>query len=662
MDTDIDLSKVSLLAIMGHNGSGKSSIFDALVWGWYGKSSSRGTKSDSIARHDSDETQVTIDWYINDIKYALTRTRDNKKNSQKLELSVNGEVISERKKTEVEELLGNILKIPMDLYSITNGLQQDGKSFLDLKPIERKAHLSNILQLENYKKVQIEAKSLKNKLTTDKSSLHGQYKVNDDDLTRSIEYLAEKPALEQQLIDLEIKKTKVETFLARASEEKVEEKQKRLNEKLKLQTAIDIKKKNLEDIQEKIKSDKYTKLQKTPSDRIEILLDLIDSLGSVGDRITEKIGNHRTNLVETDTKYKATKKILNGACTLEIGVPCPTCRQEVMEDHIDKIKDLYEREADSLNDLSVQLLNLIETLQQEKEQYAYQIRDADKELLELKNEEALRARLVKELEVFNDNQKNLRDEIEALQEKHDSIEAKPVSEEVLIKIKQAEEAKLSINSQSQALSKRINQAELVQDQYDRQRTKKQKILEEIKTIENQIEIYNLIIDACHPQKGIPAKIIENSLFPLEKITNDLLEHFPGTYKFNVYFKTLTDDGKETLELMVKKSNSKIDKYYEQLSEGEKVRISLALRVALIRMINNMYGIENRTLIIDEGFHALSTDIRASAFEILASLQGVWFDKILTITHSQEIADCIPHRLELKKDEMNDCTIISYKNF
>lgn len=659
-DTNLDLSKVSLLAIMGQNAAGKSSLFDGLIWGWFGKVNSRGTKSDAIARYDTDETSVTIEWYINDIHYKLVRIRDNKKGSQKLELTVNGEIISERKKTEVEELLSNILKIPQDLYAITNGLQQDGKSFLDLKPSERKAYLSNILQLDNYKKVQMEAKSTKSRLNSEKTGFEGQLKAIEDELVNSESQIKEREDLLEKETKLDADLAKVTNFLNKAAEQEIEEKQKQFTERTKLEATIELKQKTLSELRSKYKTVEIPK--DDFSKKIEDLTYDLDSFKNLNSKLADEINEHKGKLSLIVAEYKKAQSIANDASSLEANVPCPTCYQNVSEEHIDKIKNLYEEQAEQHRLAGQELKNLIEKLAEEKTKYADDIQSINEKIDHFKFEARKADQIAKQIKDMKDQEIQLTEDLEELNKKVSLISSEQIPEELLAKIKQAEMAKKNFEIEKKEITKKLTQIDLLEEQIKRQKVKKDEIQTKVQELEDKVQLYNLIIDACHPQKGIPAKIIENSLYPLEKIANDLLQYFPGTYKFSIYFKTLTDDGKETLELMVKTSNSKADRYYEQLSGGEKMRVNLALRIALIRMINNMYGIENRTLIIDEGFHSLSVDIRASAFEILASLQGIWFDKILTITHSPEVADCIPHRLELKKDEINDCTVIAYKNF
>lgn len=660
-DTDLDFSKISLLAIMGSNAAGKSSIFDGLIWGWFGKINTRGTKSDCIARYNTDFTTVIIEWYIGTIHYKLSRIRDNKKNTQKLELIVNGEIISERKKTEVEELLSNILKIPQDLYTITNGLQQDSKSFLDLKPSERKTYLSNILQLDNYKKVQTEAKNLKSQLNLCKTNLDGQLKTFEEELINNENTVNRKNTFLEEENKIEANLLKVITFLNKAAEQKIEEKQKQFIEKNKLEAEKEFKQKNLKELKLRIESLENFEI-KDNSNIINELNYNLEAFKKVSSELIEKINEHKNKFSLAGSEYKKAQSIVSDANALATNVPCPTCYQNVTENHIDKIKSIYEEQAEKYRQEAQQLKELIEKMSNEKIKYNDDIQHINTKLDQFKSNQQQTQKIIKEIKEIKTQKDQLLISIEELERKIAQINTEQVSDELLSKIKQAEIAKRNFELEKREIAKQLSQIDFLEEQIQRQKNKKEEVELKIKDLENQIQIYNLIIDACHPQKGIPAKIIENSLFPLEKITNDLLQYFPGTYKFNIYFKTLTDDGRETLELMVKTSNSQADRYYEQLSGGEKMRVNLALRIALIRMINNMYGIENRTLIIDEGFHSLSVDIRASAFEILASLQGIWFDKILTITHSPEIADCIPHRLELKKDEINDYTVIAYKNF
>ena len=683
VDTDLDLSKISLLAIVGENGAGKSSLFDALIWCLYGKVTTRGGQSDSIARFGTAETSVTVNWVLNDIKYQLIRILDNKKKSQKLELSVNGQIISERKKTEVESLLNDILKIPADLYCLTNAMQQESSSFLSLKPTDRKAFLSKIFQLDKYKTVQQQAKTTKNKLINGKSNLEGQLKIVNEEITKYIGIIANKPALEESLGEINSKQERVSSFLKCAAEEKIEEKQKKIKEKSSLETSICHHEEKLQELKD-ARSDLENfeslvlKLQQEELDlqREYDLLnkqveEILDNNNQSETDINKKINQYNSDINICKQEYSKLQEIIDKANSLNTTAPCPTCYQEVCNEHILKITSIYKDQQSALKDKGQKLVFDKKQLENELGSLREQNQKKLKNVKESKVK-AIASLGEKKDELMNiNNQRNwaskkvdekikTEEVLDGLRLRLQNLVAEEVSPETIQKIQKAEQINKDLNAEKQEIEKQISHIDFLKAKYEELIEQKEFINTQIKELERNIQIYNLIIDACHPQKGIPAKIIENSLAPLEKISNDILNTFPGSTKFNVHFRTLTEDNKETLQLMVRNSHSIDEKYYEQHSGGEKLRIDLALRVALIRMIGSIYGVDNRTLIIDEGFHSLSTDIRSAAFELLARLHGVWFDKIFVITHSNEISDCVPFKLELKKDK--DKTIVGYKNF
>lgn len=660
--TDLDLSKVTSLAIVGVNGSGKSSLIDAIVWCLYGKINARGSKSDAVARFGCIETSVTLVWEQNDIKYSLTRVRNNEKNTQKLELLANDEPVSSRKKTEVESLITEIIKVPFELFQITNGLQQESKSFLDLKPTDRKTYLSQILQLDKYKTLQNLAKSKKTELIANKNNCLGQQQTVINLLSEYNQEFTEEPVINEKYQETIEKQKKVISFLKKAEEQQIEEKQKTFIEKEKYKNLLEVKKEQLQNLLEKItqlgpieESDEYSsKIIVLQKDQEKITQQLF--------QLEKTFLTKRESIAALNNDLKNYKNIIESAKDLNPDVPCQSCFQNIPDEHIEKTVSFYKKLHDEKNSAIKEIESEILEIKNEKNKLDDQKNNLIKEEKDLKNViDKINQKKILIDQVTNEKEK-LTKEITLLSEKIIQNESSEIPEEILQKIKSAESLQRTLESELQLLNKKVNHFDTLKNLIEKYKLDLEKINVGLEDIESEILTYNLIIDACHPQKGIPAKIIENSLYPLEKIANDLLAYFPGDTKFNVYFQTLTEDGKETLELLVKSSATPHDRYYEQLSGGEKTRINLALRIALIRMICNIYNVENRTLIIDEGFHALSSDIRGTVFEILSSLLGVWFDKIFIVTHSPEISDLIPFKLELKKDTIKDKAVISYKNF
>ncbi|MBT9142336.1 MAG: Nuclease SbcCD subunit C [Dehalococcoidia bacterium] len=93
-----------------------------------------------------------------------------------------------------------------------------------------------------------------------------------------------------------------------------------------------------------------------------------------------------------------------------------------------------------------------------------------------------------------------------------------------------------------------------------------------------------------------------------------------------------------------------------LQEGESFRINLALRIALSRLLARRAGAPLPTLIIDEGFGTQDAAGRGKLVEAINSIQDD-FERIIVITHIEELKDAFPVRIEVTKtDEGSTITI------
>ncbi|MGH2626010.1 MAG: SbcC/MukB-like Walker B domain-containing protein, partial [Anaerolineales bacterium] len=87
--------------------------------------------------------------------------------------------------------------------------------------------------------------------------------------------------------------------------------------------------------------------------------------------------------------------------------------------------------------------------------------------------------------------------------------------------------------------------------------------------------------------------------------------------------------------------------YELYSGGEAFRINFAIRIALSRLLARRAGAQLRSLFIDEGF---GTQDASGRDQLVAAIQRIQpdFDRILVITHIEEMKEAFPVRIEVEK--------------
>src|SRR5207244_4656498 len=87
--------------------------------------------------------------------------------------------------------------------------------------------------------------------------------------------------------------------------------------------------------------------------------------------------------------------------------------------------------------------------------------------------------------------------------------------------------------------------------------------------------------------------------------------------------------------------------YELFSGGEKFRVDFAIRIALSKLLARRAGAPLQMLAIDEGF---GTQDRWGCDRLIAAIKTIEkdFERILVITHLDEIKEAFPVRIEVEK--------------
>jgi len=160
-------------------------------------------------------------------------------------------------------------------------------------------------------------------------------------------------------------------------------------------------------------------------------------------------------------------------------------------------------------------------------------------------------------------------------------------------------------------------------------------------------IYRDLVQAFG-KKGVQALIIEQALPEIETEASRLLARMTDNrmqVKIETQRGTKKGDPIETLDINI--SDELGTRNYEMFSGGEAFRINFALRIALAKLLARRAGARLPTLIIDEGFGTQDSTGMERVKEAINSIQDD-FDKILVITHIEELKDAFPIRINVIK--------------
>ncbi|MGD0779394.1 MAG: SMC family ATPase [Dehalococcoidales bacterium] len=177
--------------------------------------------------------------------------------------------------------------------------------------------------------------------------------------------------------------------------------------------------------------------------------------------------------------------------------------------------------------------------------------------------------------------------------------------------------------------------------------KKKEKESQISQSSKEVSIYRELTKAFG-KTGIQALIIETALPEIAEEANRLLSQLTDG-KMTVDFKTQRETKKgtvqETLDIVI--GDELGTRNYEMFSGGEAFRINFAVRIALSRLLARRAGSPLPTLIIDEGFGTQDSTGMEKLKEAINSIQGD-FEKILVITHMEELKDAFPTRIDITK--------------
>lgn len=175
--------------------------------------------------------------------------------------------------------------------------------------------------------------------------------------------------------------------------------------------------------------------------------------------------------------------------------------------------------------------------------------------------------------------------------------------------------------------------------------------ERLAVVQEEQGIYQELVNAFGKQ-GIQAMLIETVVPRLEAEANILLGRMTDN-RMHVKLETQRErrsgpggEPVETLEINV--SDELGLRSYEMYSGGEAFRVNLALRIALSKVLSQRTGAPLPTLFIDEGFGTQDAAGRERIMDVISAIEPD-FDKIIVITHLDDLKDMFPTRIEVQKD-------------
>ncbi|MDQ7794122.1 MAG: SMC family ATPase [bacterium] len=164
-------------------------------------------------------------------------------------------------------------------------------------------------------------------------------------------------------------------------------------------------------------------------------------------------------------------------------------------------------------------------------------------------------------------------------------------------------------------------------------------------------VYHVLDQACSTKGGVPALMIENAVPQLERLANELLDRMAGG-RFHVRLDTqaegkTTGTMQEVLRITVLDAGE--ERPYQTYSGAERFLVNLALRIALSKFLAHRAGAEIRLLVLDEGIGCCDASNRAAVMDAIRAVSAE-FGKCLVVTHLDELKDSLPQRVEVTRHQ------------
>lgn len=188
---------IHLACLTGSNGSGKSSLLDAITWALWGKA--RGRREDDLVHIGESNMLVQLDFEQENNRYRVLRRRASGKRGQgTLDLFIiapdnTPQTITEPSMRATQARINSILRLDYETF-IHSAFLQQGKAdaFTTRPPSERKKILSDILGLERWANYE---EAVKDDLKTITEQIR-LFDLSIDEIDRE---LAKRPALQDEL-------------------------------------------------------------------------------------------------------------------------------------------------------------------------------------------------------------------------------------------------------------------------------------------------------------------------------------------------------------------------------------------------------------------------------------------------------------------------------
>lgn len=666
------LEGVHIACLAGPNGAGKSSLLDAITWALWGKA--RTNSADELIHQGEAEMRVVLTFDQEGRRYRVLRQRKaGRRGASLLELQVwdtaagGWKSLSEAGIRETQARIDALLRLDYETF-VNSALLVQGRAdeFTTKTPAERKQVLGKILGLERWEVYEQRARERAGETRAAIQRLEGWLAEIDAALARRAEHQQEMAAAEVAAEDAAAALTGAEAEWASLEQTRTE--------LVGLQREIDglaerIRAVEREDAEAEV--ERQAALARADRKALETsraqiaqqaqgLADVqaeadaaAQELGTLKEEAATLRGLNQTMAPETEPIKKRVETLTAASEPL-----CPTCGQALREDHRHRLiaeldgEIATRREAYKVNQARIRdLETAVQALERSQAERQARLRERpalEKRLGEIESAIAQADESAARAATLEARQQRWRQEAERDRTRRQELELLATAAEQRLRAGSITQAQLDgLRKTKRLADERVGGARQQLAALDAFEQQRQARLGERQRLAETLGQYD-DLRLAFSKRGVPAMIIETVVPELERAANELLTRM-SEGRMNVRIETQrsiqTGEFREALDILI--SDELGTRPYELYSGGEAFRINFAVRVALSRLLARRAGAQLRCLFIDEGFGTQDERGREHLVAAITSIQDD-FDRILVITHIDELKEAFPARLEVRK--------------
>lgn len=573
----VDLSTTGLTVVRGHNGAGKSTIFNALYWVLYNKSIKSISKAEiptweSLRTEEFKGTRVLIDFMVDDDHYSIARHINfngktfGVKGANSLIIIKNNEKVTENLyKNDQQAHINMLLGMEPKVFLHTAFFAQKTNRFISASPEEKRLVLDTLFNFERIDKAQQLASfdlAEMDKLLTSNNKKYQELQLSITKLTDDINHAKDKLALHDQFKETQLKSINEQIETVKAQ---------------KLQSLETLKTAEANKTLVEVELSNFNLLD------VERLLNL-DTLNNY--YLPQKKGVENSLKQSKEEQWKI-EQLYSGTCN--------RCGQDF---GTFKPDDVYKREAE-LESRDIQDTLNLESIEKGIKETSSKIEVINNQLSQKSGYEVSLKQIINSIETVS---------------KLINFQASQLEKLEADKF-QVENQKFEYDFEGQGLKLEALILEI---------SELERVISESEAKYSRIKFFATI---GFTAKGLKAYLFENKL----RLLNQYVHRYSSLLGFSVQLAVDLESALKSIEIHIAKDGIQCD--YGCLSGGEQQRVDLCIAFALHDLISANYDLN--LLILDEVFESIDTYQGVEQVSELINFKS--FNKsVFVITHNASL--------------------------